>query len=526
MSDPIEQVHGWIHVPVDADPDPEPYRSWLRERGVLASVGNSDQLPHRMLDIGLVTRDGRPVMLRAGNLSSPVGTRDLFTTMTSTLGGLVELDDWDEMIGDLDARVPLESEEMAAWTPPTTSAPASGEVLMARMSPETLDQVLRVGTTVSDVALHEHGEWTVARFDPKGVEPSSGWPAEELPAVWLQGTDQRHIVVVVDNAGEETDDVFLGRWRAPEPVLDMDLVTDEARILLEHLQNPHLGPHGGLADLVAMPFFADVDPVALSAELQSDMDDFWSSRVLKAMGLPTIAADIHEGRMVTDENGPAVVLEELEDVTTPVAEDASAGLVAVETDPVEETAPATEPKHAAEAVNDSGAEPAADAESDSEPGADAADAEPDAEPDSEPAAHEPRHAQAPRRRAPQTAGDHNRELAQSVVEAVTEPTAQGPRTPVNTPASVIDDLRKLEERAVTDPVARGLLGRLYGTSLKRPWGTIVPELLLGLGLVVLFVVTGEKVWWTWAALVFGVLCLADAALDTFLTRKRGQRRKK
>lgn len=62
------------------------------------------------------------------------------------------------------------------------------------------------------------------------------------------------------------------------------------------LTNPHLAAGSDLHAVLAHPRFGDRDPLEVASALQSPMDDGWSARVLTALGLPALAADVHEGR--------------------------------------------------------------------------------------------------------------------------------------------------------------------------------------------------------------------------------------
>ena len=130
--------------------------------------------------------------------------------------------------------------------------------------------------------------WTVALLDEHGVDVSTyAWMPGELPGIQLTRVGDERYVQVVHSA---TDDVLilLSRYADLEATFDVDG--------FEALTNPHLAPDSEMRRLLATKRFRDVDADRLATALQSTMGEDWSTRVLAALRVPTIAADIMEGR--------------------------------------------------------------------------------------------------------------------------------------------------------------------------------------------------------------------------------------
>lgn len=97
---------------------------------------------------------------------------------------------------------------------------------------------------------------------------------------------------------------------------------------------------------------------------------------------------------------------------------------------------------------------------------------------------------------------------------------------VNAPADMLHALRDLDRAADTDPGAERLVRRLYGTSTRHPlWAlsTIVPEILVGVALLVVLIGADERPWWHWLVGLFAVACLVDAAIDSTMMVARLRR---
>lgn len=100
-------------------------------------------------------------------------------------------------------------------------------------------------------------------------------------------------------------------------------------------------------------------------------------------------------------------------------------------------------------------------------------------------------------------------------------------TPKSLRGVLMDSLRHYEKASNEEVAERGALGRLYGTSARTPWvalTTIVPEILIGVAVLVVLAGLDDSAWWHWLAGLFAVLCLFDAVLDSALLVVRLRRK--
>lgn len=384
---PVELLHGSLHLPSGptGTADASAHREWLAAQGVLAALGAvEDGAPAHL---NLAMRNGRPLVVRDGQLATPFSVLELLTDLTTAAGGLVEVPEYKEFVGDktLDTR-------------PVTLWPSAQPVLLSRG--ETAP-----GFTEAVLVRHSSGTadgWTVTRFDREVPVVGREWMAGDLPGVWLHADR----TIALQTAPGQRPQVVLQHFRAPEPV-DLAFIGDEPAGYAEALaalRNPQLSASSELAALADEPFFDRVDPVAVAAALQAPITEDWSAGVLAALGLPTLAAEVSEGRAQV---------------------------------------PGTEPN------------------------------------------------------------------------------------PAENVPSLLRSLRDLDQAAERDSGAANLVYRLYGTSTRHPLlalTTIIPEILVGVALLVTLLTADDHPWWHWLVGIFAVACLVDAVIDSVMMSVRLRRR--
>lgn len=140
------------------------------------------------------------------------------------------------------------------------------------------------------------------------VRPVNGWAQmhrhrftdTEVPAVALTVIGGTRYVAVLPTPGYLPGDSLtrLAPWRSPLTAADVAHLPDSDRAATESVlawfADPQVEPDNALERLRADGF--DLDAAAVGSALQSAPDAQWSVRVLSALGLPTLAADVHEGR--------------------------------------------------------------------------------------------------------------------------------------------------------------------------------------------------------------------------------------
>lgn len=128
--------------------------------------------------------------------------------------------------------------------------------------------------------------WTVLRLDEAGADlRAHAVLRDEAPVVTLHRDGDRRWIDVVTHVG-----VPPGTMLSPTP---------------EPGEAPEEVPGESAALVAASRHFAHLDVVALAAAVESPGDGGWSARVLAALELPVLAADVHEGR--TDLPGAVAV---------------------------------------------------------------------------------------------------------------------------------------------------------------------------------------------------------------------------
>lgn len=166
-----------------------------------------------------------------------------------------------------------------------------GDVLVSRRVDSFLPMVAHHAEAGLEHAWVEG--WNVARFDRACVDLSDdAWLPHEVPAVVLITDGDTRYVEVLTGWG-----IFPGEMLTRLLDLTPTFTTDEVdHRFVPGLANLHLLPDSDLHRVLNSPHFRGRDKAAVAHALQSPPDAGWSARVLAALGLPTLAADVHEGR--------------------------------------------------------------------------------------------------------------------------------------------------------------------------------------------------------------------------------------
>lgn len=380
METPTTLLHGVVHLP-DAGTDAAPYRAWLAEHGVIAAVGTG---PDGAVHLNLATRDGRPLVLVDGTVQTPWTVVDLLNRLTSEVGGAIEVADYQSVVGD--PSVPV--------TPAPAATPAHTVLLSHRTAAG--QPGFTIGSTVGYLAGAVE-DWSVVRFNHDVPEVGLDWASDELPAVWLRSDRS----IAVQTAPGPRPQVVLRHFPAPPPV---ELLTEEGpgeySAAMVALHDPQLSSNSEMRLLAEEGWGSgDLDLLAVSEALQSPHDDAWSTRVLESLGLPTVAADVAEGRCEVPGDGTAL--------------------------------------------------------------------------------------------------------------------------------DTWHSVRALEQAADHHPRSASLASRLYGTSTRHPLmalSTIVPEILVGVALIITVLTADTHPWWHWLVVLFALGCLVDAVVDSSMMIARLRRR--
>ncbi|MGN0065750.1 MAG: hypothetical protein ACI379_16050 [Nocardioides sp.] len=148
-------------------------------------------------------------------------------------------------------------------------------VVVGRLRPHMLPLLARdVGSALVWASVDG---WTVLRLDEAGADlRGHAVLRDEVPVVTLHRDGHGRWIDVVTHVGVPPGTVLSPTG---EPPLEPDEVPGESA-----------------ARVAASRHFAHLDVVAVAAAVESPDDEGWSARVLAALGLPVLAADVHEGR--------------------------------------------------------------------------------------------------------------------------------------------------------------------------------------------------------------------------------------
>jgi hypothetical protein len=168
---------------------------------------------------------------------------------------------------------------------------APGDVLVSRVVPSELPFLAH---WVDSPLSHGHVDgWTLVQFEEPWTDlGENAFLTRELPAALLRGSAGDRSVEVLAARGLFPG-IELRRLPDRTPTFDRNIVDHP---IVEALSNPHLQPDSELLELLASPWFSEVEAATAAAALQTTVDAGWSARVLTALGFPPLAADVHEGR--------------------------------------------------------------------------------------------------------------------------------------------------------------------------------------------------------------------------------------
>lgn len=286
METPTDLLTGLLHlsgVHVDASG----HRAWLADRGVLAAMDvGPDGGPTGPVRFTLALREGRPLVVSGdGTLATPWSVLQLLTDLTTDRGGLVEVPEFQEFIGD-------QSIEATALPGPT----GVHTVLLSRVT-EVGQPSFTVDSTVGLLAGAQDG-WSIVRFQREVPDVGRDWSRDELPAVWLRADR----TLALQTAPGPRPQVVLQHLPSP-PVVDLPAadpsqdLSGEYASALAALRDPQLSANSEMRLLTQeQDVLGELDLVVVADALQSAPDEYWSARVLESLGLPRIAADVAEGR--------------------------------------------------------------------------------------------------------------------------------------------------------------------------------------------------------------------------------------
>lgn len=271
----LRPLLGWIHPADGESVDPTAVLAHLRRNGIVGSVqSGAIGVDEPCAIVVLVDDVERVQVVRDGR----VGAGPPVTSFAPTLARELEVEVLlgDEFYGEVDDS----DEDLHEDDEP--------DVALCRVVDSSLPLLAH------DLGPLEAGQaegWTLVRFDESWVEVDEhGWLGNELPLVVLRRSGRTREIQVVTRWTEQH-----GHALTREPDL-MPAFTEMEGPAMAALTNPHLAAGSDLHAVLAHPRFGDRDPLEVASALQSPMDDGWSARVLTALGLPALAADVHEGR--------------------------------------------------------------------------------------------------------------------------------------------------------------------------------------------------------------------------------------
>lgn len=283
-------------------PDREDVRVALRDLGVLAAVDLPavDDTPHSIswhLPSAAVefcvlgTASGEVARIHdTGELSVKEVARHLSDRFTAAVYLGDEVAEWSEP-SDLD-------DELSGFLAETSASEDSRpglSVVVTRCPPEQV--MSRVRTSAELWALTTDGWTVVVTDDPTYVlhRPST-WRDGDWPVIVLSAPSTMRLVDVL--AGEEHTCPLYGR----APVVrtfDPSDVDAQWHTAIALLGAPHHRPDSHLPHVLDLPDFASVDREGLTHALDRPYDERYLGHVLAALRLPTVAADVFEGRRDT-----------------------------------------------------------------------------------------------------------------------------------------------------------------------------------------------------------------------------------
>lgn len=298
----LHPVHGWIHPAPGATVGAE-VLAVLGEHGALAALAAPGPLPGSSREFVVLTDSDDHVACvgAAPWVESGVLLHDLASELALRTAHAVDLGD--VVVAHPD--VTLE-DALAPATEPTTPDPALySTVLCGPIQPGTLPALARKIRSPLQVSGVEGREgWLLLRpTEPSGQTHQHHFGPHDLPVVALSRAWGERAVSVLATPGY-LPGVYLCHlppWQSSFALEAIDHLEPGHRATvaeaLAWFADPHLAPDSELQVLCTSGGFgSSVDAERVAAALQTPDDDRWSERVLEALGLPTVLADVHEGR--------------------------------------------------------------------------------------------------------------------------------------------------------------------------------------------------------------------------------------
>lgn len=271
----LRPLLGWIHPADGESVDPTAVLAHLRRNGIVGSVqSGAVGVDEPCAIVVLVDDVERVQVVRDGRVGAGAPVTSFAPTLARELE--VEVLLGDEFYGEADGG----DEESHEDDEP--------DVALCRVVDSSLPFLAH---DLGPLEAAQVDGWTLVRFDESWVEVDEhGWLGNDLPLVVLRRSGRTREIQVVTRWTEQH-----GHALTREPDL-MPAFTEMEGPAMAALTNPHLAVGSDLHAALTHPRFGDRDPLEVAAVLQSPMDDGWSARVLSVLGLPTLAADVHEGR--------------------------------------------------------------------------------------------------------------------------------------------------------------------------------------------------------------------------------------
>lgn len=283
MTSRLVQIDGWLRPPRGSRLTAQAAASVLRQAGVPGAVGAPDS--RGVLPVALLAEGWTPSRV-------PGSSRllvDALGEATTASGIGVMLEDG-VFIGD-------DLPEIDDPSVPETPDDGPPDVLLGRLDPEMLPLLAHhVGSPLRWEQL-EDGV-VLVQLEERGAQlQEEAFLRPELPVVALTTLrGQRYCSVLLKRG--LLPGHLLTRQQPWVPTYGPEVAHPGLRAALPALDELHLTPDETVRSLVDSVLLPGCEETALRAALASPGDDAWSARVLAALGLPTVAADVHEGRAV------------------------------------------------------------------------------------------------------------------------------------------------------------------------------------------------------------------------------------
>ena len=304
VPDLITPAWGNVHPLGGATIDPEALVGAMRAAGLLGAVAEGSPGAGASVEVLVLVDEAQRVWQRGPGGPTPGPSEVAAAELLAAATG------WAVDLGE--ASVGPEGsvlDEQGFWVlpdrpvpaPPATPVTDPPDVLVCRADPERLGVLARASSSELDVTVVDG--WSVVRFcRPDARLHAHQFAADEVPALALSRVGGVRYASVLTGRGWlpgfslSRQPVLLPSW-GPDDLHGVD--PDLAATLTEvaaWCANQHLEVASEASLLVAEPGFTHVAVAELAAALAEPVPERWSTRVLEVLGLPVLAADVHEGR--------------------------------------------------------------------------------------------------------------------------------------------------------------------------------------------------------------------------------------